>query len=313
MNIKGEELMDLHQLFVFTKVVEHKSFSKAAEDIFLSQSTVSSHIQALERTLNVSLFDRVGREIILTPSGERLYQWALKLLLLKDQALLDLKEGATELRGMIRIGASSVPGQFMIPKMVKQFRKQYPKATFHINQSSSKNVADKVLNGSVDFGILGEKYENDKLCYIPLLKENLVLITSKQSNIVGPVYIQDLLNYPFIMRNSDSGTNSLIEKFLKKNHISKDQMNIVAYTESGQSLIHFVLQEIGIAIISEIAAKEYYDKNLLLIHEIKEFNDERYFYLVYNQNKTQSMISKLFIESAQDLTVTDTALKLAEH
>ncbi|WP_419955835.1 selenium metabolism-associated LysR family transcriptional regulator [Neobacillus niacini] len=293
--------MDLHQLFVFAKVVEHKSFSKAAEDIFLSQSTVSSHIQALERTLNVSLFDRVGREIILTPSGERLYQWALKLLLLKDQAMVDLKEGATELRGMIRIGASSVPGQFMIPKMVKQFREQYPNATFHINQASSKNVADKVLNGSVDFGILGEKYENDKLCYIPLLKENLVLITSKQSNIVGPVFIQDLLNHPFIMRNSDSGTNSLIEKFLKKNKISKDRMNIVAYTENGQSLIQFVLQNIGIAIISEMAAKEYYDRNLLMIHHIHEFDEERYFYLVYNLQKTQSMISKLFIESANEL------------
>ncbi|MEC1522318.1 selenium metabolism-associated LysR family transcriptional regulator [Neobacillus niacini] len=293
--------MDLHQLFVFTKVVEHKSFSKAAEDIFLSQSTVSSHIQALERTLNVSLFDRVGREIILTPSGERLYQWALKLLLLKDQAMVDLKGGATDLRGMIRIGASSVPGQFMIPKMVKQFREQYPNATFHINQASSKNVADKVLNGSVDFGILGEKYENDKLCYIPLLKENLVLITSKKSNIVGPVFIQDLLNHPFIMRNSDSGTNSLIEKFLKKNKISKDRMNIVAYTENGQSLIQFVLQNIGIAIISEMAAREYYDKNLLMIHHINEFDEERYFYLVYNLQKTQSMISKLFIESAHEL------------
>lgn len=293
--------MDLHQLFVFTKVVEHKSFSKAADDIFLSQSTVSSHIQALERTLNVNLFDRVGRENILTPAGERLYQWALKLLLLKDQAMLDLKEGATELKGMIRIAASSVPGQFMIPKMVKLFREQLPKATFHINQSSSKNVAEKVLNGLVDFGILGEKYENDKLCYIPLLKENLVLITSQHSDIVGPVNILDIIKYPFIMRHSDSGTNSLIEKFLKKNHISKDQLNIVAYTESSQSLIQFVLQEIGIAIISEMAAIEYYDRSLLKVHEINGFNDERYFYLVYNKNKTQSILSKLFIESAHEL------------
>jgi DNA-binding transcriptional LysR family regulator len=297
--------MDLHQLFVFTKVVEHKSFSKAAEDIFLSQSTVSSHIQALERTLNVSLFDRVGRENILTPAGERLYQWALKLLLLKDQALLDIKEGATELRGIIRISASSVPGQFMIPRMVKKFRMLYPKAAFHINQSSSKNVAEKVLNGSVDFGILGEKYDNDKLCYIPLLKEHLVLITSQQSDIKGPVDIQNLLSYPFIMRNSDSGTNSLIERFLKKHNIAKDQLNIVAFTENGQSLVQFVLQDIGIAIISEMAAREYYDRKLLKIHEINGFDDERYFYLVYNKNKTQSMLSKLFIESAHELIAID--------
>jgi DNA-binding transcriptional LysR family regulator len=293
--------LDLHQLYVFTKVVEHKSFSKAADDIFLSQSTVSSHIQALEKMLNMNLFDRVGRESILTPQGERLYQWALKLLLIKDQAMLDLKEGMTDLRGMIRIAASSVPGQFMVPRMVKQFRVQYPEATFHINQSSSKIVAEKVLNGSVDVGILGDKYENDKLHYIPLLKEKLVLITSNQNEIVGPVNIEEVLDYPFVMRNSSSGTNALLERFLKKSKIHKDKLNIIAYIESGQSLMQFVLQDIGISIISEIAASEYSSKNMLKMHDINGFDDERYFYLVYNINKTQSLLSKLFIEGALDL------------
>ncbi|WP_312474275.1 selenium metabolism-associated LysR family transcriptional regulator [Neobacillus sp.] len=293
--------MDLHQLYVFSKVVEHKSFSKAAEDIFLSQSTVSSHIQALEKMLGIKLFDRVGRESILTPSGERLYQWALKLLLMKDQALLDLKQGMTELRGMIRIAASSVPGQFMLPKMVNQFRRHYPDVMFHINQSSSKAVAEKVLNGSVDIGILGEKYEDDRLRYIPLLKEKLVLITSNEVDLSGTVSFQDILQFPFLMRTSDSGTNSMLERYLKKNNIAKDQLNIISYIEDGQSLIQFVMQDIGISIISEIAAKEYVCKKMLKMHNLEGFNDERYFYLVYNINKTQSIVSKLFIESASDL------------
>jgi DNA-binding transcriptional LysR family regulator len=288
--------MDLHQLFVFTKVVEHKSFSKAAEDIFLSQSTVSSHIQSLEKSLNIRLFDRVGREIIITPIGSRLYQWALKILLLKDQAMLDIKEGMNDLRGMIRIAASSVPEQIMLPKMIKQFRDQYPNAMFQIEQSSSNVVIEKVLNGTVDVGLSGEKYENDKLCYIPLLKEKLVLIASNKTGIKEPVNIQDLLKYPFIMRISGSGTNAILEQFLKKNHISKEQMNIIAYTDSGQTLIQLVMGDIGIAVISEIAAKEYAKKQLLKMYEIDGFDDERYFYLVYNKNKTQSILSRLFIE-----------------
>lgn len=293
--------MDLHQLFVFTKVVEHKSFSKAAEDIFLSQSTVSSHIQGLEKMLGLKLFDRVGRESILTPQGERLYQWALKLLLIKDQALLDLKQGMTELRGMVRIAASSVPGQFIIPEMVKQFRKEYPEVLFRINQSSSKIVAEKVLNGSVDIGILGEKYEDDKLRYIPLLKEKLVLITSNLVQLSDIVNIQDIVSYPFIMRNSNSGTNALLERFLKKNNIAKDKLNIIAYIEDGQSLIQFVMQDVGISIISEIAARGYAAKDMLKMYDINGFHDERYFFLVYNINKTQSLLSKLFIESASGL------------
>jgi DNA-binding transcriptional LysR family regulator len=293
--------MDLHQLFVFTKVVEHKSFSKAADDIFLSQSTVSSHIQSLERVLKVKLFDRVGREIILTPHGERLYDWAIKILKLKDQALLDLTQGMTEFKGAVRLAASSVPGQFIIPRMVRKFREEYPNVTFHINQSSSKIVSEKVLNGLVDFGILGEKYDNEKLHYIPLLKEKLVLVTPPKFEIASPVSIHDILEHPLVMRNSDSGTNAILERFLKKMHISKEKLNIIAYTDSNQSLIQFVLQGIGISIISEIAAKEYASSNQIRLHEIKDFEDERFFYLVYNKNKTLSLIAKLFIKNADKL------------
>ncbi|WP_277613895.1 selenium metabolism-associated LysR family transcriptional regulator [Neobacillus muris] len=292
--------MDLHQLYVFTKVVEHKSFSKAAEDIYLSQSTVSSHIQALEKTLETKLFDRIGREPVLTPQGERLYQWALKLLYIKDQALFDLKKGMTDLRGIIRIAASSVPGQFMIPKMVKQFREKYPSAIFHIDQSSSKLAVEKVLKGTADLGVIGEKFESDKLNYIPLLKEKLVLITSSQTNLPDEVNMNDILQYPFIMRNSDSGTNALLEKLLRKNGIKKEQMNIIAYTDSSQSLMQFVMEGIGISIISELAAKSYTNLNLLKLHNISGFDEERFFYLVYNTEKTHSMIAKLFIDTASN-------------
>ena len=290
--------MDLHQLYIFTKVVEHKSFSKAAEDIYLSQSTVSSHIQSLEKMLNVSLFDRVGRESFLTPSGERLYCWALKLLQLKDQALLDLSQGMTELKGDIRISASSVPSEFMVPKMIKQFRNEYKNVIFHVNQTSSKNVADKVLSGSVDFGILGEKYDHDRLQYVSLLQEKLVLISPIQLELNSPIRIKDVLKYPFVMRNSGSGTNSFVERYLKTNKIKKDQMNIVAYTDSSQSLVQFVKEGIGISIISEMVSKEYVNWDCIHMYEIEDFDHERQFYLVYNTNRTLSVIAKKFIEEA---------------
>jgi len=293
--------MDLHQLYIFTKVVEHRSFSKAAEHVYLSQSTVSSHIHSLEKMFNVTLFDRVGRESVLTPHGERLYEWALKLLELKDQALLDLSQDMTELKGNIRIAASSVPGQFMIPKMVKQFRKSFPHVIFYINQSSSKNAAEKVLNGSVDFGIIGEKYDNDKLQYIPLIKEKLVLVSSDELEFKSPVNIDELVKYPFVMRHSDSGTNALLERFFKENRISHDQLNTIAYTDSSQSLLQFVKEGIGISIMSEIAAREYSGSEKIRLYDIEHFDHERYFYLVYNINRTQSIVSNKFIEEAKNL------------
>ncbi|MHC0038463.1 selenium metabolism-associated LysR family transcriptional regulator [Pseudoneobacillus sp. C159] len=288
--------MDLHQLYVFTKVVEHKSFSKAAEAIFLSQSTVSTHIQSLEKLLNVNLFDRIGRESVLTPYGERLYHWALKLLFLKDQALLDINHEATDFYGEIRMCASTVPGQFLVPKMVKQFRETYPNAKFHISQAPSKIVSEKVLDGTVDLGIIGEKYENDKLEYFPLFKERLVLISSDAFPFNGPVRLESIIDYPLIMRNSDSGTNSIMERFFKKKRIPLDKLNVIAYTDCSQSLIQFVKEGIGVAIISEIAARGV-KTNQLHIHPLADFSEERYFYLVIHKNKTQSMLAKLFIDT----------------
>lgn len=288
--------MDLHQLYIFTKVVEQKSFSRAAEALYLSQSTVSSHIQSLEKNLGVTLFDRVGRENILTPYGERLYFWAQKLLQLKDQALLDIKQSAEKLAGGIRIGVSSVPGQFILPKMIKDFRSHYSLVTFSINQWPSKTVAERVLNGIVDVGVLGEKYENDKLQYFPLLKEKLVLLASKDFTIKEPVTIESISQYPFVMRNSNSGTKSMLDKFLKRHNMKESQFNIVAHTDSGENLIELVKNGVGVSIISEIAAKKHTENPLIQAHKISGFDDERYFYLVYNKKKTLSMPSKLFIE-----------------
>lgn len=290
--------MDLHQLYVFTKVVEHKSFSKAANAIYLSQSTVSSHIQSLEKMLNVQLFDRIGRDIVLTPYGKRLYYWAEKMLVLKDEALLDINKSVTELKGDILIGASSVPAQFIVPKIVKKFRDTYANVSFSLSQYSSKIVAEKVFNGTIDIGILGEKYEHDRVSYIPLVKEKLVLVSSTAYPFTGPVSIQEMINYPFIMRDSDSGTKALMDRFLKKQNIKLDHFNIAVHTDSIQSLIEFIKQGIGISIISEVAAKEYVNHASLQIYEIENFDVDRYFYLAYNDKKTLSIISKLFIEIA---------------
>ncbi len=300
MRLEGEK-MDLHQLFVFTKVVEHRNFSKAADDVFLSQSTVSSHIMALEKSLNLKLFDREGRDTILTPHGERLYHWAQKILLLKDEALLDLKREMMDFRGIVKMATSSVPGSFIIPNMIKHFHQIYPNISFHISESSSKKVVEYVLNRTVDIGILGEKYENDKLFYLPIQKEKLVLIASNELEFNEPVCLEEIIKHPLIMRNSDSGTRSLINKFLEKKQISKEHLNIVVHTDSGNSLIQFVIQNVGISIISEMAAREFAAANLIHMYEIKDFHDERFFYLVYHKNKTLSLAAKLFIENVKEL------------
>lgn len=294
--------MDFHQLFIFTKVVEQQSFSKAAEEVFLSQSTVSSHIQSLEKQLTLRLFDRKGRDVIVTSHGERLYHWAQQLLQLKERALLDLNENTYDIRGPVRIAASSVPGSYIIPEMMKRFHHDYPNVVFHLHTSSSKTVITKVLNRSVDFGILGQKCNFDQLCYFPIQKEKLVLITPNDMHLPKKVTFQDFVHYPLIMRDADSGTQTMINKLLRKNNMTKNELHIVAYTDSEDSLIQLVKKGLGIAIVSEISAKEYEAKQFIQMCELTDFAEERYFYLVYHQNKTLSIPAKLFIQSIKDFT-----------
>lgn len=292
--------MDLHQLFIFIKVVEHNSFSKAAEEVFLSQSTISSHIKALETSLKLQLFDRDYRQPILTPHGERLYKWAKQILLLKDQAMLDLMKDEAEYSGKIRISASSVPGTFIVPKLVQQFTKIYPNISFHITESSSKTVAETLLKRAVDAGFIGKKFEDDKLCYIPILKEKLVLITPNDLDLENKVSIEDIVHYPFISRHSDSGTQATVNHALIERGIPLEQLHTVVYTDTTNSLIQYVKNGCGIALVSETTAVEYANLGLIKMYNLSDFQEERQFYLVYHNNRTLSLAAKLFIEKVKE-------------
>jgi len=294
--------MDFHQLAIFIEVVEQKSFTKAAEEIFLSQSTVSSHIQALEKNLNLKLFDRDGRDITLTRHGEDLYVWAQKLLNLRDEAILDLKSETNDFKGTLKIAASSVPSSYILPKIIKKFLEQFPKVTFRIQDLPSKTVTETILKGGAEIAILGQKFEHEKLNYIPIFKEKLVLITAKDIELPKHYSsLEDCLMYPFIFRDSDSGTLHNIKKYLQKKKIPTDLMQTPVYTSSGSSLIELVKEGVGISIVSEIAAREYAKLGVINMYDILDFEDERYFYICHRKNRTLSIPARFFIERAPKL------------
>lgn len=291
--------MDFHQLAIFIEVVEQKSFTKAAEEIFLSQSTVSSHIQALEKNLNLKLFDRDGRDITLTKHGEDLYVWAQKLLHMRDEAILDLKSETNDYKGTLKIAASSVPSSYILPKIVQQFLENFPNVTFRIQDLPSKTVTETILKGGAEIAILGQKYEHDKLVYIPIFKEKLVLITAKDVELPKHYSsLEDCLMHPFIFRDSDSGTLYNIKKYLQKKKIPTDLIKTPVYTSSGSSLIELVKAGVGISIVSEIAAREYAKLGAINMYDILDFEDERYFYICHRKNRTLSIPARFFIEQA---------------
>lgn len=298
--------MLLHQLEIFTKVVENKSFSKAAESLFLSQSTVSTHISNLEKHFNHKLFDRLGKKIVLTPFGERLYPWAKEILVLKDRALWDIKDWAGKINGHLSIAASTVPAQYAVPFLVSRFLKKHQGIEFKfiMEQSGSEKVAEKLAKGEVEIGILGMQYCQEQLNFIPFAEEKFVLITPTNLNLPKVISIADVVGYPFLFRKSDSGTQAILEKMLYTSRITLAELNVIGYFDSLESLKESVREGIGVSIISAIAAADYVKYELINAHELTELPDKRLFYFAHHKKRTLSPLAQAFIdcsiESSQD-------------
>jgi DNA-binding transcriptional LysR family regulator len=288
----------LHQLNIFSKVVEEKSFSKAAESIYLSQSTVSTHINNLEKFLGRKLFDRLGKEVVLTYFGERLYSYAKEMLALQEMMLFSLKEMTIE--GHIRIAASTVPAQYIVPKLISRFSKKYPGIKITLNSLDSKNVAESLVKGKSDCGFLGNQYFPDELQFIPIKEEKLIFVTPPEYHFSNNVSIKDITTLPFLFRKSSSGTQVFIEKTLLKANVDITGLNIIGHFESVQIIKQCVKEGMGVSIISEVAASDYVQQNFIRAYELKEFTEKRTFYLAYNKARTLSPAVNEFISRSMD-------------
>lgn len=298
----GVGKMLLHQLEVFTQVAEKSGFSKAAESLLLSQSTVSTHISNLEKHFGQKLFDRLGKEVVLTPFGEKLYPRAREMLILKDKTLWEMKDWTGKIDGCLTIAASTVLAQFAIPFLLSKFLNKYKGIKFYLEQSGSEKVAEKLVKGEAEIGLLGKQYHQEQLKFIPFAEENLVLITPTNLKLKNKVSISELIDYPFLFRKSDSGTQANLEKMLNTTGVALSKLQAVGYFDSLEALKESVKEGIGISIISEIAAVDYVKNKLINAYELAELPEKRTLYFAYHQKRTLSPLAEAFMSFSLELS-----------
>ena len=169
--------MDFKQLEAFVYVVKLKSFSKAAQRIYLTQPTISAHINSLEKELDTKLIERGTKYVYPTKPGSILYQYAVKMLNLRDDACCSVKNYNKELKGTLSICASTVPSQYILPKVVSAFREEYPHVTFNIQRQDSELVVENIAKGMADIGFCGTDTHNPDCVFESFIKDHLVIIT----------------------------------------------------------------------------------------------------------------------------------------
>ncbi len=290
--------MDFRQLETFVEVVNLESFSKAAEKLFLTQPTITSHIQNLEHELETLLINRSGKNISTTEAGKLLYKHALNIINLRDTAKFDLGLYKGKIEGHLEISSSSIPRQYILPYIIKEFTKKYPDITLSIKDNDSENVLEDLITGYNDFGIVGAKLESTKLEYIDLLEDELVIITPNSKNVYlnedMSLSIEFLTQEKIILREKGSGTRLLFENSIKSTGLDFSNLNITACINDTETIKKFVELGLGISIVSKRAVEHEVKLGTLKSYKIKNLDLKRKFYFVYHKNRHLSPLGQTF-------------------
>lgn len=284
-------MIELQQLKTFCAVAEKKSFTKAEEIVYRTQSTISAQISALEKIYGIPLFDR-KREIRLTESGKILYDYAKRILKLVDESKDKINELRQVVKGDLIIGASTIPGTYILPEILKKFKAKYPEVNVSLPISDSKDVTNKILEHKLEIGAVGKKIKDKRLEYIELAKDRIVLAVAlnHQWTKRRSITLNDLNQEPFITREKGSATRVTVEEVLQNKEIKK--FNVVMELGSTEAVKQGVKAGLGISFISEWAIK---DSSLKQV-KVKDLDIIRSFYIVFLKSGMKRHSVKAFID-----------------
>ncbi|MBR3973995.1 MAG: LysR family transcriptional regulator [Oscillospiraceae bacterium] len=290
--------MEFKQLESFAAVVRLRSFTRAAEQLYISQPTISTHIRALEEELNMRLILRTTKSIEVTAEGQKLYEYAVNILQLRDRML---QECSSEAKRIIHLGASTIPSAYILPEVLPKFGGKHTNTFFVIHQSDSKGVLDGLTDGIFDVGLIGMDVEKESLTCEPFCEDRMVLITPVTEQFLklqrkGVSAVELLTTEPVILREKGSGSKKSVDRFLEEMGISDEQLNITARVNDPEAIKNLVAQGLGISFISQRAAQNFIREKRLLAFDLPEHTNTRNLYLAYRTDHGDYAPIREFVE-----------------
>lgn len=289
--------MDIRALEVFCRIVELKSFSKAAEAVYLTQPTVSGHIKGLEEFVGLKLLDRLGREVVPTKAGELLYGYAKQVLALRNQAIQALDEYKGSLKGHLVVGGSNIPGEYVLPALLARFKTRYPDISITLKIADSRQIARGVLDGAYELGAVGARFDDGQLVYMKFLEDELVLVLPADHpwGAKPAVNLAEISAQQIILREVGSGSRKVLEEALRSAGMNPDALAVVAELGSTEAIRQAVKAGAGISVISLRAIQEDLERGTLRTVPLEGIRLTRDFYLVYHKNRSRSPLCETFM------------------
>lgn len=282
--------MELKQLQSFAAVVKYHSFTKAAEALYLSQPTVSTHIRLLEEELRSSLIVRTTKSIEVTPRGQELYHCACSMLGLRDGLL---RRWADDGHRVIQLGASTIPSAYLLPELLPAYGRDHGEVYFTVHQSDSQGVADGLRDRRFDLGMVGMDCSDEMLACLPFYQDRMVLITPVNEHFQalaqqGEGALAALLSEPIILREQGSGSKKSAQRLFECLGLAEEALHVTARINDQESIKNLVAGGLGVSVISERAAHNFVAEKRLLRFELPEDSARRSFYLAFRKHDVLS-------------------------
>lgn len=286
--------MDFKQIEAFVNVVRYKSFSKAADATFFTQPTISTHIRNLEKELGVKLLDRKSRIVEMTPQGSKFYKYAVEMINARAQAFDALNDTSENIGGILEIQTSSIPSVTFLPDLLSGFRITHPGIQYYVSVSDTQTVIDNITERIGEIGFIGDKISSPSIECTKVAVDKSVLIAPVNYDIPSTIKLSDVIQYPFIWRETGSATRRAFEQAALRAGFEKEEFEVAALVDDMDTIIRSVEAGLGVAIISEKIASSLGSR--VKAADIEGFNEDRVFYMISLKSASFSPAAEAFNE-----------------
>lgn len=287
---------------VFQAVAAHLSFSRAAEELSISQPGVTFHIKALEKEYGTELFERVGKRLYLTDAGRTLADYVLRLSLIEEEARVALEELKGLESGFLVVGASATIGIYLLPEVVGEFRNRHPGIKVSLRVGNKRHTLDRLLRNELDFGLVASPVTDPLLVAEPYLDDELIVIVSPGHRFAREaiVYPGELRRETFLVREPGSGTQELMEGRLSQLGIEPADTMQLGSTEA---IKQAVAANLGISVASRYSVQSELDSGRLCMANVPALRMNRRLLLLHHKDKRLSKTAVAFRLLLQELSI----------
>ena len=289
------------RLRVFHAVSRHLSFTRAAEELHLTQPAVTFQIRQLEEHFDTRLFDRHRNRISLTEAGAAVFEYADRILELYREAEKTLNHMTGVTRGMIKLGASTTVGEYLLPKILTGYHALFPKVQIRMTVHNTRMVVRKLEDATIDLGMVEGPVNNKNIVVVPCMEDELLLILSPQNPLAKwkEISLKRLAAVPFISREEGSGTRVVVEEYLHKAGLPYDQLKILLELGTTEAVKSAVESGVGVGIVSGIALQKELKLKTLIVRRIQGVALSRTLSFVFQKQKFRSKAVEEFFEFAR--------------